>query len=461
MNSERLKILNMLQEGRITCSEAAELLNVIDPLKKKNAEYDNRAINDSLSSSIENVIADFNKNTGSISEELSKKFSGMDKKLQGAMNVSLDQLTANMKSLEQNLKSIIDGISRDLGSSTASLPTKLREEASNLSDLVGEKGREDMGKLSRSMKEMQNNLGGIPIDPSSLADSLSGIFTGLIQNTGSSRVISELYKKNIDDTSFINLKFEAVRGSLFLERYEGSEIETEVYCRTPYGNQSEAVSVTDEDDTYGINPVSSDSTSIQLDIRVPEKTFNEVSVSTTDGKVEVSDIACKCLFCTASRSKISLSNLSCDIIEAGTSEGQVSLSGIKCKKIFVSTHNSPIIIDGTSCRSSDIITVNGSITMELNDNVLGNNEYKLRTENAPIAVELNIPNYTGIFIDARSENGNIKLDGIPNFLYKVNDRESGSSHIVGQTSDFEKSENTIRIIAKTKNSQINFIGNQV
>lgn len=460
MDNERLRILSMLQEGMITSSEAVELLKAIDPYDERNGSYGTSEINDNLSSSMENVIADFNKNTGNISEELSNKFSGMDKKLQEMMNISLEKLISNMEFLEKNLKSIVDKITQNLNENTDILSSKLKEETSNLTGLIVEKDGEEMGKLSRSMKDMQSNLGSIRIDSSALGEGLSGIFANLAQNVKSSRVISELYKKNIDDASSINLKFEALGGSLFLEGYDGDAIETEVYCRTTHESVTEAVLVTEKDDIYGICPISPNITSVQLDIKIPSKKFKEISVSTSDGKIEVSGISCECLFCTTSRGKLSLSNLSCGIIEAGTSEGKVSLSEIKSKKIFVNTFNSPILINSTFCKSSDMITANGAINLELNDSVNGNYEYKLTTENAPINVELSIPNGTGIFIDALSENGNISVNEIPDFKYNSVDSKSGSRHMTGQTSDFEKSESTIKIIAKNKNSQINFAGTQ-
>jgi hypothetical protein len=233
MLNEKLKILNMLKEGSITSSEAIELLDAVESSNRRNIG-ENKVINDSLSSSIENVINDFNKNTRSISEELSDKFGGMDKKLQEVMDVSIEQLTANLKSIQDSLEKIITGITHDLSTSTGTISSKIKEEASALNSLIAEQESKDAGKLSRSMEDMQKNLNNIPINPSFLAENLTGIFTGLIKKNSSTGITSGLYKKEVDIPSSMALKFEALRGNIYLEGYEGDQIEVEVYSQSSH-----------------------------------------------------------------------------------------------------------------------------------------------------------------------------------------------------------------------------------
>lgn len=457
MGDERLKILSMLEEGKITRGEAVKLLDALDSAAQRDQPAQRGISNDSLTQSIESVLSDFNIKADGVSKEMSQNFSGMEGKLHEMLSGSLEKLSSNFESLQKNLQNIINNITEDMDKSTVSLSSRLKEETSILGSLIDGEGGNNTGKLYRNMEDMQKNFGALPLDPSALAASLSAVFGSLMQSTVSPKVSSGLYKKSIKDSLPKLLDFECINGNVYLEGYDGYDIETEVYCVTGQEKVDEMVSVTDNDEEYGIKIMNSGDSSVSLDVKIPKMMLDNVQAVTSRGKVEISEISCGRLLCTTSRGKITLSNLECGSIDCTSSEGRIETFGIRSQKMFLMTKNSPIIIEGTTCVMSDCSTSNGSITLELDDKIYGSNEFRLTTENAPIDVKLDVPDDTGIYVDAFSFNGSIRLPGLQDFSYTTKETgKVGSSHIVGRTGNFETAKNSISIIVQTKDSQISF-----
>lgn len=450
MNNERLKILILLEEGKITSEEANSLLKTFDSLEDENKQKNQ---NNNLSGTIKSIIENFSGNASSMSEELLKDFNRIDKKLQGKLTPDMKEFTLNLKSLQADLENIINRIIDDVNKSTGDITSTISEEASRLNGLVADKDGSD--NLSRSMGELHKNLKDIPGDTSSLTGKFSDIFNGLTQINTNINAYNKTFRKAISDASSINLEFQAINGSISIEGYEGSEIEIEAYCKIPADSTDKAISIIDEEGIYKVIADENKNLSISFDIKIPKSMFNRICLSTSNGKIRALDLLCKDFISITSDAKISLSGLKCSIIESNTSEGKIELSDIDSEKVFLQAFNSPIVLDNIRCKLSDIVTTNSNIYLELSDTIYGKSEYKLSTDNGKIDVNLSLPPGTGISIDAFSLNGTVDVIDMPSLSYsKKESSKSGSSHIIGETPNYNTAANCVKVTAVTSKQSI-------
>lgn len=451
MNNEKLKILTMLEEGKITSDEAVKLLNTFDTVEEVNGQ------DNSLSNAIKTFIDNFNKNTNSISRELLEKLDYMHENLSGSITLSEKNLTSSLKPLQTDLEGLIGKIIVDIDKNSNNITSTLSEEAAQLNKLLNIEGGQGSSDLSRGIDDLQKNLQSIPIDTSLLSGKLSNMFDMITQIPSNTNNYSKFFSKKIADASSLNLLFETVNGSISLEGYDCEEIEVSVHCKVPGSCNGEVISVIDTPETYGISINKDNGSAVSLDIRMPKFVFNRIHADTSNGKIRVLDLRCKDLICITSKARISLAGLECSTIKANTCEGKIELSDIHSKKLFIKTSNSPIEVDNISCELSEIITVNGNINLELSDNISGRNEFKLSTSNGRIDIVLSQPPETGLYIDTFSFNGNVNIIDQPPLSYSKNEHNKlGNSHIIGETPGYNTSEKSIKITAQTTNNTIDF-----
>lgn len=455
MSSERIKILAMLEEGKITSSEAIELLDNLDSSEQSRSDDKNISAGDGLSNIVKDVIDDFNKNSGIVSEGLLEKFHGINEDLKSVLDINLEQLAASLKFLQKDLENIIGKLTDDLGKNTEGLYLRLQEEASTMNNLVNEKDEQGTDKLNRSMGEIEKNLTSIPFEATSLAGDLSGMFRSIMQNKRGSMLLSETHRRNIEDASCISLHFEGYDGSICIDGYDGDDIETVVYCRTSLKTLESAVIVADEPIVYSVKPVGQEISSLSLDIKIPKKKFKDIHISTSNAKIEANDLYCGNLICAASKGRITLSGLVCDSIECSVSDGKVEVLQVKSRELFIKAHNSPVKITGSSFKDSRINSTKGSVSLTLDENIYGHNEYSLSSVDDRMDIRLSIPSDSGIYIDAFCLNGFIDMEEIKGFSYQTREVSNcANPHIVGQTGNFEAASNSVRITAQAANSGI-------
>lgn len=449
MNNERLRILTMLAEGKITSSEALNLIEALDSSGSKNQSSSGMDLNQNLLESIQKSFDELNKKTESISSELLNKVESIGRHIESKMDIDPEKINESLNTFQNEFKTSIDKISKDMSMDNNSLSSKISESVFDLN----KKGT-DPDKLNEYMEDLKKCLTGISINIPGLNDKLPNIFKNIDLFNGPSNTFTKTYSKTVSDSSDLKLTFESTNGSIIIEGHDEDEVLIDMYCRTPEKDIRRIITVIDKPDIYGVKTKALSNTVVNLNVQIPKKKFLRIYISTFNDKIQVSDISCSTLMCTAPKGRITISGVSCDIIDCSTSRSKIELSDIVSKKLFVKTSDSPVTADNINCSLCHIKTSDNRIFFAFSDEFAGKNETTLTTSNGKIEADLYLLPETGVYVDGSTTDGNINID-IPDIYYKINEQSiPGSSHVICQRENFNTAKNTVKITAHTTNAWI-------
>lgn len=449
MSKERLSILKMLEEGKITSAEALHLLQALDDSESNDGNKDNLDLNFDFSKSIQNTIDELNKRTEIISRRLSLKIDDITKELEANLKLNPEKISDSLKAFGDDFKTSLDKVSSEISKNSAELSSKISGEASQFT-----RTSESPDMLSENIRNLQGYFYNTSINIPGLGDKLSSIFKNLTPQDTNSKVYSAVYRKSVSDTSVMKLVFESINGDICVEVYDENEIEIELYCKTSEKNIDRIISIIDTNDTYGARVNGLSSTSVSFNIKIPKKIFKRIYSSTSNGKIDMSDVSCKNLICITPKGRISISGVKSDIIECTTSYSRIEFFDIICQRLFAKTSNSPVSADNINCSYCDIKTTNGRIVLELSDELSTESEIGLSTDNSSIDIVIPQTPDTGAYIDASVDNGSVSIN-IPDILYSIKEHKTtGMSHVTCSTDGYDSVKNHIKITAQTTNSNI-------
>jgi hypothetical protein len=148
----------------------------------------------------------------------------------------------------------------------------------------------------------------------------------------------------------------------------------------------------------------------------------------------------------SSNGGITLTNIEGELIYLRTSNGALNLNNVYANEIDGETSNGGV--SGTlEAPDTSLSTSNGAIDLDLPCTVSGN--YRLRTSNGRINLELSSSTQVGYDLTLSTSNGNVNVD-VPNLEYTTNQR----TRKVAKTENFASKNVKISVDADTSNSNI-------
>lgn len=203
---------------------------------------------------------------------------------------------------------------------------------------------------------------------------------------------------DISDMESPSLNFRGVNDSITIRPIEGNTLFIKVTChyRTVLLSANEPYfDFTREGNTIVFNPKYKNNISIKLNISLPEKHYDEITLKTSNGKIDLRDINSRTIVCK-------------------TSNGKIIFSG----RDFERTE-----------------------------------EIKLVTSNASISSELKNMNKE-VTLDLETSIGNIDL-GLPNLVYKTNKQVNlGLKKIVAHSLNYDINSDHLKFTGVTENASI-------
>ena len=449
MNEERLMILTMLQEGKISSEEAARLIEALDEADMKEGGM----------------------------EDYSKKTSFADDQTLGGNSHNLNQNTYKNPDWEDKLESTIDEIEKKA--------EKFGEGMEDWGNNFGEK----MSKIGADLAE----------GATSFADKLLDKLDNFVDKDvfvsffGNYETIVENLEKNIASITKPNIQFEGINGKIIVNSREQDHISVKATCqvkKNTYEKNGEIYEIVESRDKLIFKPKYTNNMGVKLEVNIPSKEYKSITLLTTNGKIEANDIKSDNIYCNTTNSSILLSDLVTEGVAASTTNGRISISDclsrflefkttnssviledVKCytvkgsskngkisledisaKDINIATTNGPIVINDCSATIINGRTSNSKITVsDIEINSL--NTIELRTSNG--AIDLSLGESTkAVHIDAETSMGHINLN-IPNIIYDVNDQAHlGRKKVIAHSPNFQGKNEAINIITSTSNGLI-------
>ncbi|MDF2839513.1 MAG: hypothetical protein K0Q99_284 [Clostridia bacterium] len=388
---EKMLILKMLQEGKITAEEAHKLLEAVG---KNNADFE----------------TDARKNEKKFEEkmqELQQKANKVAEKLGSTLNTSAEKFSSNSEKFGDDFAKRMEAFGNDIADSAVKFTDRMVNYLGNFIDV----GYDKYQYNKNYHYELADNAE-ISVDTCN--------FAVFVNPTSENNLVLNLYV----NTSIPNLSIE--------EYFKVSQTDNSISFKTQFPSR-----------TWG-----------KIEVMLP-KHLSNLNIITTNGKCELMDITVDNIESNTSNGRISLINCQSKTIEAVTSNGKIIASGTAAAFADLSTSNGKIEIDNCKFDKLDAKTSNGSIILDgiyKMSSLEGN--YNLRTSNGKIVIALNNSETCGCMIDAATSLGSISVD-LPQLNYFVDKKSfTMQSTAQIKSANFDSLDDKIIINAHTSNSSI-------
>lgn len=347
------------------------------------------------------------------------------------------------------------------------------EEAIKLLEALEDETFQEEGKSSEFKKEKEdkynfkdkfNSLEDIGSD---IGNALSNMFDGLKDFSSSfvkynyDTITTEL-ELDLGGLENPSLNLRTINGDINLKPTSKDVLSINVTCQYKKGllvANEPYFDFTNIDGNISFNPKYNSNISIKLDVSLPEKSYDEIRLNTTNGKIYINRLNAKSAQCLTSNSSIEFDGGNIDLIDLTTKNGRIEVKDINSKNIKTYTTNSSIQL--TNIQSENIVskTGNGKIIFS-NINAL---DVVCKTSNSPIDIKsINSPS-----ISLTTSNGKILLSQLNTYNAKNINLITSNGSIIsdiygvdkGAMFDLETSMGSIDLnlsdLVYTTNKQIN------
>ncbi len=359
-----------------------------------------------------------------------------------------------------------------------------------------DKTKEKVEGLEKILKEQGKKVENFSVD---LGNKISGMFREMKEkgSHGSFLVgyetINTSVEKNISHLECPIIDFKSVNGGISLQNWDKDHVFIKIDCKYKNGlldNIDDFYDLYEEGNRLVFIPKFNNNIIIGLNVYLPNKSYDEIHLNTSNGNIEIDEFKVNKLQCNTSNGSVSVKDISAEEVILGTKNGRINLSSISAPLIEAISTNSRIILEDIDSDNLKVLTHNGRIilsniiadsiyattsnsTIEAQD--IGGKEIKLATSNGKIILEsldldkineLKLSTSNGSidaeigeiekdsYFDLETSIGNISLE-VPNLVYRVNKQVNvGKKKIIAHSIDFDESKEHLVFTASTSNGSI-------
>lgn len=492
MSEERLMILTMLQEGKITSDEASSLLQALDEyesrqafreltentLDGKNDEQD-QSDDESTNFSDDKEVAILSTNETSSDKKENPKSSTSEnnrnpKDSKDFLDEKFDNIGEKFDKLGDKLGNTFDKLGDKLGAWGENIGEKAEDWGENIGEKAGAWG-ENIG--DRVLKLVDKFLGD------------SNAFDFFLS---SHETFTEELEKNIDNIDSPIVEIHGVNGKIILYSAETNSIKMNAKCsiKKSIKYDKPIYEIIEEDNKIIFKPRFTSGIGTNLEVYLPLKKYEKIHLTTSNGRIETKEITADTLILNTTNASTFIDNIKTNRIVATTTNASITAKNIFSENIQLDTSNSSITVKDNICECLNASTKNGRISImnleaddatlttsnssiRVDDCIVSNivtktsnssikfydistkslNRIEARTSNS--SIEINIEDHKKSYnIDAKTSLGRINIE-IPNLIYDLNEQQSlGRQRILAHTANINESEKPIDIIAATNNGSI-------
>ena len=408
---ERMLILNMLQQGKITADEAYKLLSVIEGKSTKSEEKE--APNTSKSSSrinttkLEETFGRFGEKAGKLAEEMSKKAGKFTEQFTEKINSTGSQFGKNSEIISEDLAKKVEAATNDITESAVGFADKVVDYIGNVFEAGSDKHK------------------------------YNSTFT---------------YPADINTT--INLFTD--RFSVDVNSEETNAITVELFANSSFPdiNTAELMKTIIEENFYGFTIVQPEKVWGKVVITLP-KAIKSFIVNMNNSRCDLTKITAETIKCATTNEKISLSDCNGKDIELLTDNGKILVEDTSSNIIKARTTNSKIELSNCRFDNIDCKSTNGALKIHKQDKLESNDcNYSLITTDAKIQLDFNKNLIAAYNIDVLTSLGSVEIT-LPDINHKA-DKKTASlqSAVQVKSPEFDTAQSKINIRAVTTNASI-------
>lgn len=350
--------------------------------------------------------------------------------------------------------------------------------------------------LEKNIEDRKEKIENIGIDiVNKLANAFNNLFgTGNLFNlSGNYKVINTQLEKDISHLDEASLVVKSINGKIDVKSWGEDKLLIKItyrYKNNSFTQDNSFYELYEEDNRIIFKPLYTNNVMMDLSLYLPQKHYKEISLTTSNGRIQLEDLKLNLLTCNTSNASISLEDIVGENVDISTKNGKINLRDISSPILKAVSTNASIKLEDIESRDLMVATKNGRITLSHiagegitvkssngsieADNLKGKvinldtsngkiicrdldderiRELNLSTSNSTIDVEMNHLSKMGYY-QLETSLGNINLD-IPGLVYKENKQiDLGMKKIIAHSINFNEDEEHFILNASTSNGSI-------
>ncbi len=399
ISEERLLILKMVEEKKISTEEAAKLLAALeDETKKENTENFNHRRNQ--------------KSNGFAEEAAKVRDRVNDWKKEFKSNYN----QADFDNMIDDFANKAEKIGKNVATTTAGIVDKVI-------DYVGSFVDTNSFNIFGSLQMVQKNFEVIPAEGA-------------------------------------NLEISGINGSIAIKKHLDPKVMVISRIKSPSPTGEGIVNFVDDPQNISIKVSSTAfNVSVSHEIFIPDVKFKTIKIENSNGKIYIEDSVSEEIIATTKNAHIELMGVNSDKVSVNTKNGRIQLNYIIGDKIDINTSNAVIDIKHIKVKDVSAVTINGRINIENAQNIGENSDMNmyLKTSNGGIKVNMNDMDSRVYKVKAHASNGSINLL-IPEIVYhNVNRKGVTGSFVEAESKNYESGLNKVNITGETMNGLIEIV----
>lgn len=275
---------------------------------------------------------------------------------------------------------------------------------------------------------------------------------------GSYTVVEKSFEAELAEGD--NLEIEAVNGQVTVKKHLENKVIIRSKVRSPLNNADEILMFDKAEGTASLKIANkTGNLSVAHEVLVPAIKLGKVRLETTNGKISAEDTGAAVFESITKNAPVDLMGVSAEKVSLETKNARILLSYVIGKEVEINTTNSVIDIKNIKAENVKALSTNGRILLENAQNYGDSAEIAmtLKTTNGGIKVNMNDLENKGYKVKARTTNGGINLL-IPEMVYhNVHKQGMNTGFVEAESNSFDTHAQKVVINAETSNSYIEVV----
>lgn len=420
MNEEKLLILKMVEEGKITAQEAAALIDALEGTEKAGEVWSDEAEKTE---------------TGS--------HSFFEKKEKTEEN---EKWWTRMNRIWEKLEKMGDSeFTRRLEEEATRFGKNVEEAAEKFARVLEERIQRDVRPALANLPEFLANL---PV-----IGELAGQFA-IVTDEVTGMLAGEHIKLDLNTKDgFIEVEgWEEDHYRLIMRKKVRGADEASARQRA-----AEIVQLTESSDSLQLTTRPGLNEAVSIRLNVPQGKIYDLDLEACNGHIKLVGLKLGSGKVITSNGRVAVKDVQGDRLFVQTSNGGLESDRVTAAELTLMTSNGKIKAAGNTGRL-EARTSNGSIRVWPQADAAGTSfreqSLDLHTSNGSIGVKLPESLQDACWLDAGTTFSSINV-GLDNLNYHLDERKLGNNRVQAETPGFASSDVKVRIVARTKNGSIN------
>ncbi|MDR1001305.1 MAG: DUF4097 family beta strand repeat-containing protein [Clostridiales bacterium] len=426
MPSEKLTILKMLEEGKLTAEEAARLLEAAAaPTRSTPSAAPPRDVPGSNQGGYYAYSSNTMRADGGAYRDRPDR--------PGNNGASPHPTSSSLENIAQDIGRKFEAFARDVEPRLQNLSERIVEGTVNLADRIS-RGLESSSAAAPSHGSQPRTAPtGGPYSP---------------RSTTSTGDFVRAYEMQVAE-GFNELTLRAHNGIVLIHGYNGDKISATVTYKPKH--PSAHIELTRLGNRYFLDYEQEDFRSVGIDAYIPESMFNLITLETNNGAMDISTITADTINIANNNGPIKLKSTCAHALAVDNTNGGMSIDYVRAENAKIDNCNGTITTLDADCANLSMSNVNGAISVNVSQFAAYNNYlWDMETSNSKITLNLPTSPGVGYHAKARTSLGSVRM-GLTNMNYITNAKSVTEAKTIG----FDECGVKVKLALETSNGAIN------